>query len=98
MSAHDGSPGPHPHGDGDGDAAGGRALVVEMVPNEDRVSPPIPAIFSYIMLGSTPSGEAYTAGELEQMGREAGFPVLAYGAPGAPMISFACPIVMFNEP
>jgi hypothetical protein len=24
------------------------------------------------------------------MGREAGFPVLAYGAPGAPVISFAC--------
>jgi hypothetical protein len=25
------------------------------------------------------------------IGREAGFPVLAYGAPGAPVISFACP-------
>jgi 2-polyprenyl-3-methyl-5-hydroxy-6-metoxy-1,4-benzoquinol methylase len=54
-------------------ASGGRALAVEMVPNEDRVSPAIPAIFSYVMLGSTPSGDAYTAAELEDMGKGAGF-------------------------
>ncbi len=52
---------------------GGRALALEFVPNEDRVSPPIPAAFSMIMLGSTPSGNAYTFSELSRMFRNAGF-------------------------
>ena len=54
-------------------AEGGRALALEFVPNEDRVSPPIPAAFSMTMLGSTPSGDAYTFKELEQMFKAAGF-------------------------
>jgi ubiquinone/menaquinone biosynthesis C-methylase UbiE len=53
--------------------SGGCAVVVELVPNEDRVSPRFPAMFSFQMLGSTPQGEAYTAGEFEDMGRAAGF-------------------------
>ena len=52
---------------------GGRVLAVEMVPNDDRVSPPFAAAFSFVMLASTPRGDAYTAREFEQMGREAGF-------------------------
>jgi SAM-dependent methyltransferase len=52
---------------------GGAALVVEMVPNDDRVSPPFPAMFAFVMLGSTPKGDAWTARELEAMGRAAGF-------------------------
>jgi hypothetical protein len=52
---------------------GGAAVVVEMVPNDDRVSPPFPAMFAFVMLGSTPEGDAWTAGELESMGRAAGF-------------------------
>jgi hypothetical protein len=43
------------------------------VPNEDRVSPPGAAMFSLVMLGSTPSGDAYTFRELESMFRNAGF-------------------------
>jgi ubiquinone/menaquinone biosynthesis C-methylase UbiE len=54
-------------------APGGRALAVEFVPDEDRVSPPFAAAFSFVMLASTPSGDAYTAREFEQMGRDAGF-------------------------
>lgn len=54
-------------------AAGGRALALEFVPNEDRVSPPIPAAFSMMMLAGTPSGDAYTFPELESMFRNAGF-------------------------
>jgi ubiquinone/menaquinone biosynthesis C-methylase UbiE len=54
-------------------AAGGHVLAVEFVPNEDRVSPPFPAMFSFMMLGSTPRGDAYTEREFEQMGRAAGF-------------------------
>jgi hypothetical protein len=52
---------------------GGAAVVVEMVPNDDRVSPPFPAMFAFVMLGSTPEGDAWTASELESMGRAAGF-------------------------
>jgi ubiquinone/menaquinone biosynthesis C-methylase UbiE len=53
--------------------SGGRAAVVEWVPNEDRVSPRFQAMFSFQMLGSTPQGDAYTAREFEDMGRAAGF-------------------------
>jgi ubiquinone/menaquinone biosynthesis C-methylase UbiE len=54
-------------------AEGGRALALEFVPNDDRVSPPIPAAFSMMMLGSTPSGDAYTFAEFDRMFRNAGF-------------------------
>jgi 2-polyprenyl-3-methyl-5-hydroxy-6-metoxy-1,4-benzoquinol methylase len=54
-------------------ADGGRAVTLEFVPNEDRISPPDAAAFSVMMLGSTPSGDAYTFPELERMFRNAGF-------------------------
>jgi ubiquinone/menaquinone biosynthesis C-methylase UbiE len=54
-------------------ADNGRAATLEFVPNDDRVSPRVPAAFSMMMLGSTPSGDAYTFAELEQMFRNAGF-------------------------
>ena len=54
-------------------AAGGRAVTLEFVPNEDRVTPRVPAAFSMMMLGSTPSGDAYTFAELERMFSNAGF-------------------------
>jgi len=52
---------------------GGRVATLEFVPNEDRVSPPIPAAFSMTMLASTVAGDAYPLSELEAMYREAGF-------------------------
>jgi len=52
---------------------GGRAVTLEFVPNDDRISPPEAAGFSLMMLGSTPSGEAYTFAELERMAANAGF-------------------------
>jgi 2-polyprenyl-3-methyl-5-hydroxy-6-metoxy-1,4-benzoquinol methylase len=52
---------------------GGRAVTLEFVPNEDRISPPEAASFSVMMLGSTPSGDAYTFSELEKMFANAGF-------------------------
>jgi 2-polyprenyl-3-methyl-5-hydroxy-6-metoxy-1,4-benzoquinol methylase len=54
-------------------AEGGRAVTLEFVPNEDRISPPDAAAFSVMMLGSTPSGDAYTFSELERMCANAGF-------------------------
>jgi 2-polyprenyl-3-methyl-5-hydroxy-6-metoxy-1,4-benzoquinol methylase len=53
--------------------SGGRVATVEFVPNEDRVTPPVAAAFSLVMLGNTERGDAYTFRELDQMFREAGF-------------------------
>jgi ubiquinone/menaquinone biosynthesis C-methylase UbiE len=53
--------------------AGGRAVTVEFVPNEDRITPPDAAAFSVTMLGTTASGDAYTFPELENMFTNAGF-------------------------
>ncbi|WP_206997228.1 class I SAM-dependent methyltransferase [Trinickia mobilis] len=52
---------------------GGRILAVDFVPNADRVSPPFAAAFSFVMLASTPRGDAYTVREFEEIGSEAGF-------------------------
>jgi SAM-dependent methyltransferase len=52
---------------------GGRVATVEFVPNDDRISPPMPAGFSLMMLGSTEGGDAYTFKELDAMFRDAGF-------------------------
>ena len=51
----------------------GRLINLEFVPNEDRVTPPIPATFSLMMLGLTSAGDAYTAREHEEMLADAGF-------------------------
>jgi hypothetical protein len=52
---------------------GGQCATLEFVPNEDRVSPPMPAGFALTMLTSTAAGDAYTLSELTSMYREAGF-------------------------
>lgn len=54
-------------------ADGGRAVTLEFVPNDDRVTPPDAAQFSMVMLTSTPSGDAYTFAEFERMFANAGF-------------------------
>ena len=48
-------------------------ITLEFVPNEDRVTPPMVAEFSLIMLATTPEGDAYTLKEYEQLFRTAGF-------------------------
>jgi 2-polyprenyl-3-methyl-5-hydroxy-6-metoxy-1,4-benzoquinol methylase len=52
---------------------GGVALTLEFVPNEDRVTPPVSAAFSLMMLAGTNGGDAYTYPELERMFANAGF-------------------------
>ncbi len=54
-------------------APGGRAAIAEFVPNADRVTPPMPAAFSMMMLTTTPEGDAYTFAEIEKMSKDAGF-------------------------
>jgi SAM-dependent methyltransferase len=52
---------------------GGRAAILEFIPNDDRVSPPMAAAFSMVMLANTPSGDAYTFAEIAGMAKNAGF-------------------------
>jgi len=66
--------------------AGGRVVVLEFVPNADRVSPPIPARFSLTMLANTPAGDAYTLSELTQQLEGAGFRNLSTHALPTPQL------------
>jgi phosphohistidine phosphatase SixA len=52
---------------------GGRVVTVEFVPDEGRVTPPHVAMFSLVMLCTTPAGDTYTFAELDAMFRRAGF-------------------------
>jgi 2-polyprenyl-3-methyl-5-hydroxy-6-metoxy-1,4-benzoquinol methylase len=52
---------------------GGKAITVEFVPNDDRVSPPMASTFSMVMLINTDAGEAFTFPEYESMCRNAGY-------------------------
>ncbi len=54
-------------------AEGGRALTLEFIPDDDRVTPPMMAGFALMMLSSTAAGDAYTFAEYEQMFARAGF-------------------------
>jgi hypothetical protein len=69
---------------------GGRAATLEFVPNDDRVSPPMPAAFSMTMLTTTASGDAYTLKELTGMYSDAGF----HGMTGHPIPMSPHTIVM----
>jgi 2-polyprenyl-3-methyl-5-hydroxy-6-metoxy-1,4-benzoquinol methylase len=52
---------------------GGKAITLEFVPDENRVTPPVTAAFSLVMLANTNAGDAYTFGEYQKMFRNAGF-------------------------
>jgi 2-polyprenyl-3-methyl-5-hydroxy-6-metoxy-1,4-benzoquinol methylase len=62
---------------------GGRAAILEMAPNDDRVSPPTAAAFSLTMLLSTAEGDAYTQNQLVKFCLDAGF-AKAHAAPLTP--------------
>ena len=53
-------------------ADGGKIMTLEFVPNDDRISPPAPALFPLVMLAATPAGDAYTYAELKVMCEKAG--------------------------
>lgn len=52
---------------------GGRVAILEFVPNDDRVTPPMAAGFALTMLAGTPAGDAYTFREIDEMLRASGF-------------------------
>jgi 2-polyprenyl-3-methyl-5-hydroxy-6-metoxy-1,4-benzoquinol methylase len=62
---------------------GGRLAVIEFVPDPDRVSIPMIAAFSLMMRVTTPQGDAYTAAELQEMAREAGYERTSFTPLGA---------------
>jgi ubiquinone/menaquinone biosynthesis C-methylase UbiE len=69
---------------------GGRVVVLEFVPNADRVSPPVPARFSLTMLAETTGGDAYTFDELRRQLENAGFShVTAHELPTPQMVLLA---------
>ena len=51
----------------------GKAITLDFIPNEDRVSPTVPAIFTLVMLANTDHGDVYTFSEYQQMFKNAGF-------------------------
>jgi ubiquinone/menaquinone biosynthesis C-methylase UbiE len=54
-------------------APGGRAVIVEFIPDADRLGPPAAVRFALVMLAGTPAGDAYTFSEYQAMLRHAGF-------------------------
>lgn len=54
-------------------APNGRVAILDFIPNEDRISPPMPAMFPLTMLVGTESGDAYTHAEYREMLKHAGF-------------------------
>ncbi len=52
---------------------GGLVAALEFIPNPDRITPPQPASFAFIMLASTEAGDAHTFPEYQQMFTAAGF-------------------------
>jgi 2-polyprenyl-3-methyl-5-hydroxy-6-metoxy-1,4-benzoquinol methylase len=66
-------------------APAGVVVTLDFIPNEDRITPARAAAFAMTMLGTTPSGDAYTAAEYRRMFQNAGFsssdvrPVMASG-------------------
>ncbi len=51
----------------------GIVAIVEFVPNDDRISPPVAASFSLTMLSATPDGDAYTFRQFQEMLTSSGF-------------------------
>ncbi len=54
-------------------APGGRAVIVEFVPDDDRSGPADAVRFALVMLAGTPGGDAYTFAEYQTMLGNAGF-------------------------
>jgi ubiquinone/menaquinone biosynthesis C-methylase UbiE len=54
-------------------APGGRVVLVEFIPDDDRSGPPDAVRFSLVMLATTPAGDAYTFAEYKGMLERTGF-------------------------
>jgi ubiquinone/menaquinone biosynthesis C-methylase UbiE len=70
----------------------GQACAIEFVPDEDRVSPPMQATFAFLMLATSPGGDAYTLSDLDKMAKAAGF----LGATARPLRPTPQSLIMFE--
>jgi ubiquinone/menaquinone biosynthesis C-methylase UbiE len=70
----------------------GQVCAIEFVPNEDRVSPPTQAMFAYLMLATSPGGDAHTLSDYDSIAKAAGF----YGATARPLRPTPQTLVMFD--
>ncbi len=50
----------------------GSVFVIDLMPNQDRISPPEQAAFAFFMLATTPQGDAYPCSSYESMAKDAG--------------------------
>lgn len=67
-------------------APGGKLIVTDFIVNDDRISPPAPALFNLGMLAATPTGQSYSMAEFELMFTDAGFASLQrHDLPGTPL-------------
>lgn len=66
-------------------AKNGEVLILEFIPNSDRISPPGSAAFALTMLASTEEGDAYTFEEYKRMLNTAGFTSVDFHKPEAGM-------------
>jgi threonine dehydrogenase-like Zn-dependent dehydrogenase len=67
-------------------APGGRVVIVEFVPDDDRLDPPDAVRFALVMLAGTPAGDAYTFAEYRAMLEHVGFgPPTLHELPPTPM-------------
>ena len=70
----------------------GRACTVDFVPEDDRARTPTHAMFAFLMLATTPGGDAYTLAELDEIAKKAGF----RGATARPLRPTPQSLVMFE--
>jgi len=53
-------------------SAGGAVFVIDIMPNSDRISSPEQAAFAFLMLATTPDGDAYSCDDYGTMAKQAG--------------------------
>jgi precorrin-6B methylase 2 len=71
---------------------GGHVLAPEFVSDEDRTSPPVAALFGFLMLATTPAGAAYARTDLERIFADAGFPAVGFAPlPPSPQVLVFAP-------
>ena len=70
----------------------GRACAVDFVPDEDRARAPTHAMFAYLMLATTPGGDAWTLADLDGIAKAAGF----FGVTARPLRPTPQSLIMFE--
>jgi ubiquinone/menaquinone biosynthesis C-methylase UbiE len=70
----------------------GRACAIDFVPDDDRVSPPMQAMFAFWMLATTPGGDAHTLSDYDEIAKGAGF----RGATARPLRPTPQSLIMFE--